>query len=151
MSISPRAYRTLLSHSWPGNVRELENVLERAVILVNDGETLDLHHLFTDPTEFPAEEGLLIDDTGRLVGTRQSSRADADNAEDTVAGAASVQDWARRALDDCDALGLSGLERKLVMAALREAGGDVRMAARKLGLTSAQIDYRLKKWGETPA
>ncbi|MCL4772351.1 MAG: sigma 54-interacting transcriptional regulator [Burkholderiaceae bacterium] len=151
MSISPRAYRTLLSHSWPGNVRELENVLERAVILVNDGETLDLHHLFTDPTEFPAEEGLLIDDTGRLVGTRQSSRADADNAEDTVAGAASVQDWARRALDDCDALGLSGLERKLVMAALREAGGDVRMAARKLGLTRAQIDYRLKKWGETPA
>jgi len=25
------------SHSWPGNIRELQNVIERAVILSNDG------------------------------------------------------------------------------------------------------------------
>lgn len=32
--ITPRAMDLLLKHSWPGNVRELENVMERAVILL---------------------------------------------------------------------------------------------------------------------
>jgi two-component system response regulator HydG len=32
--IAPQAMDLLLRHSWPGNVRELENVMERAVILL---------------------------------------------------------------------------------------------------------------------
>ena len=31
------AISTLCSHSWPGNVRELENVLQRALVLAEDG------------------------------------------------------------------------------------------------------------------
>ncbi|MCX7012689.1 MAG: sigma-54 dependent transcriptional regulator [Candidatus Sumerlaeota bacterium] len=33
--IGPDAERFLLTHTWPGNVRELQNVIERAVILLN--------------------------------------------------------------------------------------------------------------------
>jgi transcriptional regulator with GAF, ATPase, and Fis domain len=35
--ISPETMAALVSYPWPGNVRELENMIERAVILANDG------------------------------------------------------------------------------------------------------------------
>jgi len=35
--ISTEAMQTLMEHNWPGNVRELQNVIERAVILSEDG------------------------------------------------------------------------------------------------------------------
>jgi DNA-binding NtrC family response regulator len=35
--LSPEAEGLLVDHAWPGNVRELRNVLERAVILCEDG------------------------------------------------------------------------------------------------------------------
>jgi transcriptional regulator with GAF, ATPase, and Fis domain len=36
-TISYEALETLMEHDWPGNVRELQNVIERAVILSEDG------------------------------------------------------------------------------------------------------------------
>jgi formate hydrogenlyase transcriptional activator len=36
-SIPPETMQTLIQHCWPGNVRELQNVIERAVILSEDG------------------------------------------------------------------------------------------------------------------
>ncbi|MBL0713761.1 MAG: sigma-54-dependent Fis family transcriptional regulator [Desulfosarcina sp.] len=46
--ISPGAMTILLDHKWPGNVRELENMIERAVVLV------DKHIILPEnlPTEF---------------------------------------------------------------------------------------------------
>jgi len=38
LNISEEALRLLESYSWPGNVRELENVIERAVIVAQDGQ-----------------------------------------------------------------------------------------------------------------
>jgi len=43
--ISPRAMSYLESYHWPGNVRELYNVLERAVSLVETGQTVLPAHL----------------------------------------------------------------------------------------------------------
>lgn len=42
--ISTSAIETLMSYNWPGNVRELENIIERAVILSDDG-TIHSYHL----------------------------------------------------------------------------------------------------------
>ena len=42
--ITPEAIEALMSYSWPGNVRELENVIVRAMIVV-DGDVIDLRHL----------------------------------------------------------------------------------------------------------
>jgi formate hydrogenlyase transcriptional activator len=36
-AISREAMQALIDHDWPGNVRELQNVIERAVILAEDG------------------------------------------------------------------------------------------------------------------
>ena len=35
--VSPEAMEALMRYAWPGNVRELENVIERALILCDDG------------------------------------------------------------------------------------------------------------------
>jgi transcriptional regulator with PAS, ATPase and Fis domain len=40
-----RALRALSGYRFPGNVRELAHLVERAVILADDGEALDLDHL----------------------------------------------------------------------------------------------------------
>jgi DNA-binding NtrC family response regulator len=42
--ISPRAMELLTRYSWPGNVRELKNMIERALILCDEG-TLQPEHL----------------------------------------------------------------------------------------------------------
>ena len=41
--INPEAMEILIAHSWPGNVRELENVIERALNIVADGDILPSH------------------------------------------------------------------------------------------------------------
>jgi DNA-binding NtrC family response regulator len=42
--LSPEAERLLEAHPWPGNVRELENEVQRALALVEPGETLAPDH-----------------------------------------------------------------------------------------------------------
>ena len=46
--VAPEALTALMSYDWPGNVRELENVIERAIIMVEDGQPIRLHDLPAD-------------------------------------------------------------------------------------------------------
>jgi DNA-binding NtrC family response regulator len=39
------ALGALVAHSWPGNIRQLENEIAKAVLLLDDGEPLDVAHL----------------------------------------------------------------------------------------------------------
>jgi len=43
--LSQEATRILEDHAWKGNVRELQHVIERASILVEDGDTVQAEHL----------------------------------------------------------------------------------------------------------
>jgi transcriptional regulator with GAF, ATPase, and Fis domain len=45
LGISPECHAALQAHNWPGNVRELQNVIERAVILCGDNDSLRPEHL----------------------------------------------------------------------------------------------------------
>ncbi|MGE0713616.1 MAG: sigma-54-dependent transcriptional regulator [Planctomycetota bacterium] len=51
-ALSPEALAALEAHSWPGNVRELRNVVERALILCEDG------HVQADHLSLGATAGL---------------------------------------------------------------------------------------------
>jgi two-component system response regulator AtoC len=42
-TIDPSAANLLMQYSWPGNVRELQNVVERAVVLVDGGTVTSMH------------------------------------------------------------------------------------------------------------
>jgi DNA-binding NtrC family response regulator len=60
VAIDPEAQRRLLGYDWPGNIRELQNVLERAVLLAEQG-VIGPEHLATSvrpsPTSLPESSG----------------------------------------------------------------------------------------------
>jgi DNA-binding NtrC family response regulator len=68
MSFDEDAYQQMLHYPWPGNVREMENVIERAVILKQNGnieaEDLALNSLETDQQLplYELENRLSLDD-----------------------------------------------------------------------------------------
>jgi transcriptional regulator with GAF, ATPase, and Fis domain len=45
VSMSQEAMQILLQHNWPGNVRELRNAIERATILMGDGDEIKPEHI----------------------------------------------------------------------------------------------------------
>jgi len=49
--ISPEALGALERYSWPGNIRELENVIERAIIMAEEGRPIGLDDLPDDLLE----------------------------------------------------------------------------------------------------
>lgn len=53
--ITPEALLALKSMPWPGNVREFENIIERALLLAEDGVITRDHLLFPETGQDPAE------------------------------------------------------------------------------------------------
>ena len=137
--ITENALAALQSYDWPGNVRELENMIERGVILASSDECIELRHLFpsvnikslqptapSPPPGVPAE-GLA---PGPGAGNHSGSGDTLDTAVDSVL--------------DSDA-SLGELECRLLETAVERADGNLSKAARLLGMTRAQLAYRLKK------
>lgn len=54
--VSPEALQLLVSYDWPGNVRELENVIERAMVVV-EGDVLTHHQLSQYIGQFDSVSG----------------------------------------------------------------------------------------------
>lgn len=127
--ITPRALAELLSHDWPGNVRELENVIERGVILADEGQPLDRVHLPAASSRAESLEVMRLDYRGELV--------PGDGGIDSRAFAAGLASGV--------ALDLPAANARAMKAALARCNGNVAKAARLLGLTRAQLDYRLRK------
>ena len=65
----PGAVEALLTHTWPGNVRELEHVIERAVILAEDGRVRfqDLQLRSAPTTEGSLEAMTLVEAEAHLI------------------------------------------------------------------------------------
>lgn len=123
---TPRAVQTLLQYDFPGNIRELQNLVERGVIIVEEDEPIDLHHLFRSG-ELPVADSLGLNPLGRLTGQSLDPLA---VAPPPVPGGTS-----------------RGHEASQYRKALAEARYNVAEAARSLGLSRAQLSYRLKKAG----
>lgn len=146
--VTARALKTILAYDWPGNIRELENVLERAVIMADDGEALDAQHLFNVDMATPGKVLLGIGPSGRVVNPATPSSAPAHPPADSTDPAAELHDWAQREvlrghLNLPSTLNL--VRDSLIRAAMEHSGGNVAKAAARLGVTRAQIDYRLKQ------
>ncbi len=138
--ITPRAMRAILHHSWPGNIRELENVLERGVILCQDDELIDTHHLFSVDNAHQGSALLGVGHGGLL--TPLNDMADA--AADTAGHSDTLDTLADGLLREGRAT-LGDMEDAMTRAALKQTGGNISKAAALLGITRAQLDYRVKK------
>ncbi|NMG71694.1 sigma-54-dependent Fis family transcriptional regulator [Parazoarcus communis] len=123
--LTDKAMLALKNHRWPGNVRELENVIERGVILAAQNGWVEVDQLFAGPTPSPGQHAC-IDNSGKL-GERKRDGLD---LPDAVLDAG---------------VSLEALEQDILQRAVHRARGNLAAAARLLGMTRAQLNYRLKK------
>jgi transcriptional regulator with PAS, ATPase and Fis domain len=73
--ISEKAMELMIAHSWPGNVRELKNMMERLVVLTQEGEIYprDLpQKLRTAPSEASSISDVEVSDEGICFNTAVS-------------------------------------------------------------------------------
>lgn len=124
--LSDMAANSLVGNDWPGNVRELENLIERGVLLAPEGGEIGVDHLGLSPATFRPDA--IFDQEGKLA--------------DAGAPEGDCIDLALAQMKDLDAL-----ERILIERSLAKSGGNVAAAARALGLSRAQLDYRIKANG----
>jgi len=128
---TPRAVRAFLRYPFPGNIRELQNLVERGVIAAEDDAAIDVPHMF--------RREQLTDDLLYALGADGALHARSGDA------VASLYDHVAHGLGTGDGtLDLAQVERRLMDEAVQRAGGNLSAAARALGLTRAQLAYRLK-------
>lgn len=118
-TLSALARESLASWSWPGNVRELENVVQRAVVLANDGTI--------------TPEVLVFGPSARNIPAAALPSAP---AEPTY----SAEALADRKLAD--------IERDAILATLESSSGNKTEAARRLGVTARTLSNKMKLWRE---
>src|SRR5690348_1514746 len=118
-ALSADAAHLLLTCDWPGNVRELDNLLQRALILVN-GPVIRPEHI-----QFEAANEAL--QPAADAPTALSSRQDAIRS---LAGS------------------LVEAERDLILDALRTHQGSRREAAERLGISPRTLRYKLARLRE---
>jgi two-component system response regulator HydG len=110
------ALAALKAYRWPGNVRELENVIEQALV-------------------FAETQAITADDLPAMLGTlRPSDAAPADQLM--------PPDDDPRTLDEI----LEGLEKALILRAFEAAGGVKTETARRLGIKTSALYYKLSKY-----
>jgi len=117
--ISRDARQLLTAYRWPGNVRELRNVLERAVILCDDGLITPEHLALSAPPPITAPAMPQPPAAATAVGPgRPMSASD-----------------------------LRAMERAMIQEALESARFNKSKAAKALGLTRHQLYIRLRRHG----
>ncbi|MGH4138523.1 sigma 54-interacting transcriptional regulator [Clostridium sp.] len=121
-SIDEKIYPLLFKCKWEGNIRELKNVIQRMIVLSNEGEiTLD-----TLP------EYIL------------------NNGEDKREGISQVKDYAglEREQDKYDLVKiLQRVERSTIIEVLLSVGGNKQKAAKILNLKRSTLYYKLNQYG----
>jgi len=114
-ALSADAAHLLLTYTWPGNVRELDNLLQRALVLV-EGSVIEAEHILFEkqPTRLDAANG------GSSAALHQTmERAERDVIMDALRAA----NGSRREV--AEKLGISPRTLRYKLARIRSAGIDV--------------------------
>jgi DNA-binding NtrC family response regulator len=128
MGISPVCMGELQRHNWPGNVRELQNVIERAVILCNEGGLLEPAHLGLTPNSM--ELAMPISRPTTVSMTTPMGAAVAQSAEQSA-----------------DFQTLSEIEKHHILAALEHCKGNRTHAAKILDISIRTLRNKLNEYG----
>ena len=141
LTLTPEALTKLEGYRWPGNVRELASCIERAC-LATDCEVVDAEHL-------PAPLG----DAQVRIGTHEMVPA-APRASGRVGGTHTASGLLAGELDQRpwdigpeEPVSLDLYEKKALLRALHETGGDKLAAARLLGVGKSTLYRKLKRYG----
>jgi transcriptional regulator with GAF, ATPase, and Fis domain len=118
VALSAQAVDALSHFPWPGNVRQLANVIER-IVLLSESSRIGLADVERVLT---AEARVRIEPEAALVTANSVPRA--------PRYASVIED-----------------DRSRIVAAIARAGGNKTEAARSLGMTLRQLDYRVRQLG----
>ncbi|HEB89126.1 MAG TPA: sigma-54-dependent Fis family transcriptional regulator [Deltaproteobacteria bacterium] len=138
VGFSNAAMDRLVAHDWPGNVRELANEIERAAALAGPEETLGLENLSEHLRGAGGPPAV-----GRGIGSFPGAPGrPAPTGASGFTASEEIGDWnLNRAVD--------ALKRRMLIAAVREAGSKSR-AAEKLGIPRQSLQKMIKRL-EIPA
>lgn len=133
------ARQRLAAYPWPGNVRELDNVIQRALILQEDGHItagslgLDSEYFQTAPANTSA-----LHHAGAAVAWEASGAAAQDEVSRSLAesGAELGNDLKRH-------------EFEIILRTLRDQGGRRKETARALGVSARTLRYKLARMRES--
>ncbi|EGD59080.1 Repressor protein luxO [Novosphingobium nitrogenifigens DSM 19370] len=126
----------LRKYDWPGNVRELQNAVRRAVVL-NPGPVYPLQS------------------HGQVAASMRDGRpAPVDHPFANPSAGSSVRE--NGAVLDIAGLTLEEVERLAIERAIKDADGNLPLAARKLGVNSSTLYRKRERWegkadGEAPS
>ncbi|MEN0019325.1 MAG: sigma-54 dependent transcriptional regulator [Planctomycetota bacterium] len=171
VAIDGRAMELLRSYAWPGNVRELQNIIERAVVLLqarsrNGGDggviTPDLISpwLNATPTRAVAVSSVVEPKPAAnghagvngMHGMNGVNGTNGHHASSAANGFASGLPGAVPIGSVRDANGeirpLEQIEREAIIAALRSFNGHRQRTAKALGIGVRTLGLKLKKWKE---
>jgi DNA-binding NtrC family response regulator len=112
LEVDPNQLKALIAYDWPGNVRELKHTIERAIILLPGGPTIDIPNPIDQSDEIS------------LPGSNQPPPCKGSLSES-----------------------LGDYERHLIIDALKQAKGVQAQAARALGLSRSNLNYRIQRLG----
>jgi transcriptional regulator with PAS, ATPase and Fis domain len=129
--LTDKALQALKLYPWPGNIRELENMIERGIILASAGGWIEIEDLF------PVLEGGDSHESGIAAGGQLEERA---TPEKQRLCAAILE----------SGLSLEEVEALVLREAVSRAEGNLAGAARLLGMTRPQLNYRLKRNEQNP-
>ncbi len=111
------AAHLLLTYRWPGNVRELDNVLQRALILVN-GSVIEAEHLhFEAPRREFSPDGL---SAGRMIDSAALAESLEHRENELILTALRQGDTTRKTV--AERLGISPRTLRYKLARMRRAG-----------------------------
>jgi len=118
--VSASLMDSFMDYHWPGNIRELQNIIERGVILTNNGFDIDV--------------GSVSMSKAKRVSNIENIKAEQVNQQSPVDAVIS------------SGISFDELEEKVIRKALLNTDGNISAAARNLGMTAPQLRYRLKKF-----
>ncbi|WP_276808109.1 sigma-54-dependent Fis family transcriptional regulator [Castellaniella defragrans] len=147
--VTSQALRLIMNHRWPGNIRELENVIERGVILAQNDQPLGYNHLFTMDGDAREHGTMGLNELGSIAEQTIPTGALSSPAGHANLEADALSAWAEGVVK-LPTVTLTDVENSLVKAAFEAADGNLSKAAGMLGITRAQLAYRVKKM-ENPA
>ncbi len=131
--VAPEALDRLVGHEWPGNVRELENVIQRAMVMAQNGVILP-EHLPIGPVS--AAASVAVDATLEEIIERKLLEC--------------VRGLRERASANLYDLIIGLVEKPLLRAVLRETAGNQVRAAQILGINRNTLRKKLTEHGIDP-
>ena len=144
VTMSDEFKEALMSHNWYGNVRELEHAIESAMVMMDPGEKMELHHLnpyireqLRSGKKKRIEAGRSAEDGSENENEKAAARANDENR----ASGMEISSYENGNLKDY----LLQVEKEVIMNVLEENDWNISKTARIIGYTRSNLQYRMQK------